>query len=76
MTYFDSLTAATEITHIFFNRPTKYRHALTLAQEILREPSHLSPVDRELLAAYTSFLNGCEYCYQSHREFSASIDEW
>lgn len=73
MTYFDSLKGATEITDVFSERPNKYMVALTLAQEILRETSYLPSVDRELIAAYTSYLNGCEYCYGSHKEFAKSL---
>jgi uncharacterized peroxidase-related enzyme len=73
MTYFDSLKDASEITDVFFQRPNKYMVTLTLAQELLREESHLSPKDREVIAAYTSYLNGCEYCYGSHREFAKSL---
>jgi uncharacterized peroxidase-related enzyme len=73
MTYFDSLKNASEITDVFFQRPNKYMAALTLAQELLREDSYLPSKDRELVAAYTSYLNGCSYCYGSHREFAASL---
>lgn len=48
--------------------------ALTLAQEVLREPSALSPQDRELIAAFTSKLNKCEYCFGSHKVFTESIN--
>jgi len=73
MTYFDSLQNATEITDVFLQRPNKYMITLTLAQELLREDSHLSSKDREIIAAYTSYLNGCEYCYGSHKEFAKSL---
>ena len=47
------------------DRPDKYMMLMAHAQEILREPSHLSPTDREVIAAFTSRLNGCEYCCAS-----------
>ena len=46
---------------------------LAHAQEILREPSHLSAADREVIAAFTSKLNGCQYCRGSHAAFAASL---
>ena len=46
---------------------------MTFAQEILREESHLSAADREVIAAYTSSLNGCQYCCGSHTEFAKSL---
>jgi uncharacterized peroxidase-related enzyme len=73
MTYFETLKDAKGITDIFFERMDKYKYALTIAQELLREPSHLTPLDRELIAGYTSYLNRCEYCFGSHREFAKSL---
>lgn len=73
MTHFESIKGARGIRDVFMNRPDKYKQALTLAQELLREPSHLPPLDRELIATYTSFLNGCQYCYGSHKTFCISL---
>lgn len=53
-----------------FKDSNMYRYALSLAQDILREDSVLNISDRELIAAYTSFLNNCNYCYESHIEFA------
>lgn len=61
------------ITAAFQERPAKYMMLLSFAQEILREEGSLSSVDREVIAAYTSKLNGCEYCCGSHTEFAASL---
>lgn len=58
---------------VFRERPTKYMMLLSHAQEILREPAHLSAADREVIAAYTSKLNGCQYCCGSHAAFAASL---
>ena len=54
-------------------RPSKYMMLMSFAQEVLREDSHLSAVDREVIAAYTSKLNGCEYCCGSHTVFATSL---
>lgn len=61
------------IVSVFQERPQKYMMLLTLAQEILREESHLSDTQREVIAAYTSRLNGCEYCCGSHTAFARSL---
>ena len=37
-----------------------------LNEAIMRGPSVFSPGERELIAAYVSALNGCEYCCSSH----------
>ncbi|NBT37027.1 MAG: hypothetical protein EBT21_02745 [Actinobacteria bacterium] len=61
------------IRAVLQERPSKYMMLMSFAQEILREDSHLSAVDREVIAAYTSKLNGCEYCCGSHTEFATSL---
>src|SRR4029079_6656732 len=37
-----------------------------LANLLLRSDEGLSMADRELIAAYVSYLNDCFYCHQSH----------
>ena len=61
------------IRGVFEERPQKYMMLLSLAQELLREESHLSDLQREIIAAYTSKLNGCEYCCGSHTSFAVSL---
>jgi uncharacterized peroxidase-related enzyme len=46
---------------------------LTFAQQLLREEGFLDSKDRELIAAFTSSLNGCRFCTGSHRVFAISI---
>jgi uncharacterized peroxidase-related enzyme len=71
--FFTSLAQARGIREVLNERPTQYSSALVMAQEILREPSHLLSSDRELIAAYTSKLNNCLYCCGSHTAFAISI---
>jgi uncharacterized peroxidase-related enzyme len=42
------------------------KHLSGFAQEIMRRPSPLSVGERELIAAFVSKLNECEFCYKSH----------
>lgn len=70
---FSYLNENSEIMDIFLRDMKKYGPALALAQEILREPSSLSPKDREIIAAYTSGLNKCRYCNTSHEAFAESL---
>jgi uncharacterized peroxidase-related enzyme len=67
---FSSLKNAKSIVDIFDENPKKYMPSLVLAEEVLREPSHLSSAERELIAAFTSRLNKCDYCADSHIEFT------
>jgi len=39
---------------------------MDFTQQILRGPSSLTPAQRELNAAYTSGLNTCQFCCQTH----------
>jgi uncharacterized peroxidase-related enzyme len=43
-----------------------------LAEVLLRAPNSLSPGDRELIAAYVSGLNECQFCCNSHSAFAAA----
>ena len=70
---FTSLKNAQGIVDIFQENPNKYMPSLTLAQQILREPANLSSAERELIAAFTSSLNKCNYCADSHTAFAESL---
>lgn len=47
-------------------RPDAAKHLLALAETILRQPASLEPGERETIAAWTSYLNGCNFCMKSH----------
>ena len=47
-------------------RPDTGKHLYDLAHVLLREPSPLSPAERELIAAYVSSRNNCKFCMSSH----------
>lgn len=70
---FKSLKNAQGIVDVFQERAEKYMPSLTLAEQLLREPSHLSSAERELIATFTSSLNKCNYCADSHTAFAESL---
>jgi uncharacterized peroxidase-related enzyme len=70
---FSFLNEKSGIVDVFMSNPQKYGTALTLAQEVLREPGSLEPKEREIIAEFTSKLNGCKYCNTSHKAFADSI---
>lgn len=72
-TLFSFIDETSGIVDIFMSNPKKYGPALALAQEILREDADLSPKDREIIAAFTSSINKCQYCTTSHEAFAASL---
>jgi uncharacterized peroxidase-related enzyme len=52
-------------------RPETGRPISQLAEVLLRDPHSMSRSDRELIAAYVSHLNNCEFCAYTHSECSA-----
>lgn len=44
-----------------------------MAEELMRRPSPLSVGERELIAAYTSKINDCQFCYRSHASCAAEL---
>jgi uncharacterized peroxidase-related enzyme len=49
------------------------QHLARFTQEVMREPSPLSPGLRELFAAYTSYVNECEFCAKAHVALAAEL---
>src|SRR6185295_5798566 len=47
-------------------RPETGKPLYELAQVLLRGESPLSEAERELIAAYVSYLNNCMFCMSSH----------
>jgi uncharacterized peroxidase-related enzyme len=73
MTFFKSFKNVKGIRDLFQNDKHKGQPIMIWAQEILREKSALSSADRELIAAFTSSLNHCDYCCSSHSAFAESL---
>lgn len=66
MTVFSSLPEDAHLMHIFKRFPKFVPALLGLHDAILRSDSSLSVAERELLAAYTSLNNACNYCFGAH----------
>jgi uncharacterized peroxidase-related enzyme len=43
------------------------KHLSGMGQEIMRRPSSLTVGERELIAAFVSKMNDCQFCYRSHK---------
>lgn len=57
-------------------RPETAKPLNELAEVLLRAPHSLTPGERELIAAYVSGLNECQFCCSSHSAFAAAqLDE-
>lgn len=60
------------IIGLFRFSPATARPLTELAEVLLRGPSTLTRGERELIAAYVSSLNECQFCASSHAEFAAA----
>lgn len=57
-------------------RPETAKPLMELAEVLLRGPHSLTAGERELIAAYVSGLNECDFCCNSHSAFAAvQLDE-
>jgi len=68
MPFFPSLPADAGVRHILSLNPAAGRALIEFHTAALRNPSRLAPADKELIAAFVSGLNACQYCYGVHAE--------
>jgi uncharacterized peroxidase-related enzyme len=62
------------IGSLFQARPRSAKPMRELAQALLRGPSPLAPVERELIAAFVSRRNECVFCAMSHGGAAAHLE--
>ncbi len=67
MSRFPSLPERPVLSDVFKAFPVGARALLEYHDALLRGPSPLTVAQRELLAAYVSGLNACNYCHGAHR---------
>ena len=60
------------ITGLMRFRPETAKPLNELAEVLLRAPNSLPAGERELIAAYVSGLNECDFCRNSHSAFAAA----
>lgn len=68
MPFFPSLPEDAGVRHILKFNPAAGRELVQLHDQALRTDSQLTSRDKELIAAYVSGLNACQYCYGVHKE--------
>ncbi|HEX2393886.1 MAG TPA: carboxymuconolactone decarboxylase family protein [Bacteroidales bacterium] len=66
MTYIKTGIKQPGIIELLFYKGPTGKALANLAQTLLHGPSGLTPGERELIAAYVSELNRCEFCHESH----------
>jgi uncharacterized peroxidase-related enzyme len=71
MPYFKFLPPDGTVRHVMMNQPARYLPiGGTFTQHVLRGPSPFTVAERELIAAYVSGLNQCQYCHGAHKAFA------
>lgn len=55
-----------QIWNLLAFAPEASKHLARFSHTVMHQPSPLTPALRELIAAYTSSLNQCEFCMKAH----------
>jgi uncharacterized peroxidase-related enzyme len=66
MPFFPSLPDAANVGDLFKIKPDFRDGFLTFSEATMRGDSVFSIGEKEMIAAYTSALNSCDYCYGGH----------
>jgi uncharacterized peroxidase-related enzyme len=77
MSFLLSSPGTTDLPDVFKKYPRRSVLMLRLMEDILRTESPFTQAERELIFAYTSLQNACNFCYDSHRPVAITfgIDE-
>jgi uncharacterized peroxidase-related enzyme len=62
-----------QIWNLFAFRPEVTSPLASFTEEVMRSPAPISGGLRELIAAYTSWTNQCEFCWRSHAAVAAEM---
>ena len=62
-----------QIWHLLAFDPEAAHHLAALSHTLMHKPSPLSAGLRELIAAYTSSLNHCEFCMKAHAAVASKL---
>lgn len=68
MSFFESLPPDAGVRHILALNPAAGQALIMFHSAALRNAGPLTPKDKELIAAYVSGLNACQYCYGVHSQ--------
>jgi len=75
MPIFPSFGEKTTVPDILKMRPHAGKPLIEMHEAIMRMPSALSPGERELIAAYVSGLNKCQYCHGVHAQTAKAYED-
>lgn len=66
MTYLPSLAENSTLLQVFRAYPDTAKPLIAFHDVVMRSPSPFSDAERELIAAYVSGVNACDYCHGVH----------
>lgn len=73
MPRYPSLKPDDHLEALFRRFPHGVKPLLELHDALMREDSHLSVAERELIAAYVSGLNACAFCFGAHKAMAQAF---
>lgn len=73
MAYLSYLGADASLLDIFHRDEARFEPLIPFVQWVMRGPSELSDAEREILAAYVSALNACNFCFAAHRAVAEDL---
>jgi uncharacterized peroxidase-related enzyme len=73
MCWLKSIPANSRLHNVFQAFPETARPLIAYHEALLRGPSPFSAGERELIAAYVSGLNACDYCQDIHAQTAAAF---
>ena len=73
MPFFPSLPAKANVGDIFKLNPAVGPGFAEFTKAVMRGDSPLTPAQREMIAAFTSALNACQYCFGGHSAIAAQF---
>jgi len=59
---------------IVLDNPDRYLPIVQFLDKLVCQESELSQLERELIGAYVSLLNGCDFCYGVHEAIAKSLN--
>lgn len=72
MPFFSFLAADSSINDLLQRDNDRMIDLSRFTESVLHGPSPLTPGQRELIAAYVSGVNECEFCHRAHKAFTES----
>lgn len=73
MAHFDSMPKHSRMRDLLMRFPEKGAVLMSLGETFLRGKSELSDAQKEILFAYGSALNSCDFCHISHKYTAAEL---